>query len=217
MWNYVTNFTNYLIPHPNMRPFAEDLNFLTSNHVIGIFQQGDAFNVRAGDMLPLRCWLLAHLLWDPSKDQSKLREEFLSGYFGAAGPALGRYLNLVNSAADQSGFRRGCYAGDIRWINDDMMRAMDKLFDEAANSVANDAILLKRVQRERLVIDHLHLLRDPSVQKKNRGNPSTQPAREAYEEHVRQYAAQAKAMGVKHASEGQDLGTYIKKLLDRGR
>jgi hypothetical protein len=60
IWNYVTSFANYLIPQPNMDSLGQDLKFFVDNHVIGVFEQGDAYNKLAGDFLPLRTWLLAH-------------------------------------------------------------------------------------------------------------------------------------------------------------
>ncbi|MEA2708527.1 MAG: hypothetical protein QOF78_1128, partial [Phycisphaerales bacterium] len=35
VWNYVTNFANYLIPHPNLKPLADDLRFFADHNVIG--------------------------------------------------------------------------------------------------------------------------------------------------------------------------------------
>src|SRR4051812_31654509 len=81
VWNYVTNFNFPTIPHPNLTAIGPDLKFFADNHVVGVFEQGDAGNQLAGDMLPLRVWLMSHLMWDPSKDSEKLISEFLSGYF----------------------------------------------------------------------------------------------------------------------------------------
>jgi hypothetical protein len=99
IWNYVTNFADYVIPHPNMTPLAADLRFFADHNVIGVFEQGDSLNDRAGDFLPLRTWLLVKLLWDPSQDQAKLTEEFLNGYYGAAGPHLAKSLADAGCAA----------------------------------------------------------------------------------------------------------------------
>ncbi len=86
-WNYVTNFNFPTIPHPNIQPLGPDLRFFVDHHVVGVFEQGDSSNILAGDMLPLRVWLLSKLMWDPSQNQDKLIDEFCNGYFGAAGPS----------------------------------------------------------------------------------------------------------------------------------
>jgi hypothetical protein len=222
IWNYVTSFTDYLIPHPNMTPFSDDLKFFQQNHVVGIFEQGDAFNRGVGDFLPLRAWLLAHLLWDPSRDQKTLRNEFLSGYYGAAGPYLGEYLDLVNSAADLHGFRLGCYNGDTSFLSaDDLVKAND-LFDRAAKAVENTPDLLHRVQRERLELDHVMLLRyniGAQLSKARKKSPTTREAAKIvcadYDSKAEAFIRSAKSNGVVSFSEGQSFDSYAPSLLAR--
>ena len=82
VWDYVTNFSSYIVPHPNMRVLAPNIRFFTDHHVIGLFEQGDSQST-IGDFLRLRAWLLAHLMWDPARDEEALIAEFLQGYYGA--------------------------------------------------------------------------------------------------------------------------------------
>lgn len=205
VWNYVTNFHNYLVPHPNMTPFADDLRFFAANHVVGVFEQGDAFNKLAGDMLPLRCWLLAHLLWDPSRDQTKLRDEFLNGYYGAAGPHLGKYLDLVNAASADPKFRAYCGNNDFSYMSPQAMQQSTKLFDDAAKAVAGDAELGRRVQRERLAFTHVALMKFDL-----KSSPS------GYRDEVRRWADEAKTLGVVNYSESQRLDAYVPAFEMRG-
>jgi hypothetical protein len=72
IWNYVTNFSSYTIPHPNWSALGDDLRFFVDHKVVGVFEQADSANHLAGYMLPLRCWLQAKLLWNPSLDQAAL-------------------------------------------------------------------------------------------------------------------------------------------------
>ncbi len=144
VWNYVTNFGNYLIPHPNMTPFDEDLRWFVDHHVVGVFEQGDATTVKAGDMLPLRCWLLAHLLWKPDADQTALRDEFLNGYFGAAGPSLAKYLDLINGVSKQPNRFLPTGNNEVPFLTADMVKQANALFDEAKQAVAGGAVLALR-------------------------------------------------------------------------
>ena len=206
IWNYVTNFANYLIPHPNIEPLADDLRFFVANRTIGVFQQGDALNAGGGDFLPLRTWLLAKLLWNPSLDQEALTHEFLSGYYGAAGPHLAKYLDLITAGAKNKGFI-GCYNKDVSYISDEALTQAMKLFDDAAAAVAGDDVLTKRLARERLAVDHVRLLR---------WKITDDAARQAYAAAAKAYVASAREIGVRNVSEMQGFDAHASGLLMRG-
>ena len=87
IWDYVTNFQAYLVPHPNFHVLAPNLRYFVRQGAIGIFEQGDS-GCRVGDFVRLRAWYLAHLLWNPDADEQRLLDEFTNGYYGAAGPYL---------------------------------------------------------------------------------------------------------------------------------
>ncbi|HZZ44264.1 MAG TPA: DUF4838 domain-containing protein, partial [Tepidisphaeraceae bacterium] len=157
IWNYVTNFANYLIPHPNLTPIAADLRLFAANHVIGVFEQSDAFNYPAGDFLQLRVWLESHLLWNPSLDQRALTTEFLDGYYGPAGKPLLQYLDLINAPAADPKFFRGCYHKTADFLTSANLADATNLFDQAESAVASDPILLKRVRIQRLILDNVKL------------------------------------------------------------
>ena len=159
VWNYVTNFSNYILPHPNMRVLAPNLRFFVDHKVVGLFEQGDS-QCSVGDFVRLRAWLLAHLMWDPRRDDKALVREFLDGYYGAAGPYLLEYLDLVHDAAGRSGVYLRCYMQDTAaWLTPDDVNKATKLFDKAAKAVAGDPLLSLRVRRERMPLDHVWLKR----------------------------------------------------------
>jgi hypothetical protein len=159
VWDYVTNFSNYLLPHPNLRSLAPNIRFFVNNNTIGLFEQGDA-GCSCSDFPELRAWLLAHLMWDPSRDDKALIHEFLTGYYGPAAPMLEEYINLINDAMEKSGACLHCFmASTSSWFGlDEINRAM-VLFDEAQKSVESDPVLLKRVKRARMPLDHERLCR----------------------------------------------------------
>jgi len=159
VWDYVTNFSNYIVPHPNMRVLAPNIRFFTDNHVIGLFEQGDSQST-IGDFLRLRAWLLAHLMWDPSRDEEALIAEFLKGYYGAAAPHLRRYLNIIHDAGERSGVYLRCFMSDTSpYLSLDDLNAATRAFSETQAAVAGDPVLSRRLQRERLPLDHVWLQR----------------------------------------------------------
>ena len=159
VWNYVTNFANFLLPHPNMPALGEDIRFFVKHKTLGLFEQGDAYST-TGDFIRLRTWVLAHLLWDPSLDQEALVREFVEGYYGPAAPHLLAYLDLLHEAVEKSGARLGCFTRDTSsWLALEVLNEATRLFDRAAEAVADDPGLTERIRRERLPLDHVWLNR----------------------------------------------------------
>ncbi|MBT4815891.1 MAG: DUF4838 domain-containing protein, partial [Lentisphaerae bacterium] len=101
IWDYVTNFHGYLLPHPNFHVLAENLRFFVKHKAIGVFEQGDS-GCRVGDFVRLRAWYLAHLLWNPEADENALLAEFMSGYYGAAATHLTTYIQLMSQAGQRA-------------------------------------------------------------------------------------------------------------------
>jgi len=159
VWNYVTNFSNYILPHANMRVLAPNLRFFVNNNVIGLFEQGDS-TCAIGDFVRLRAWLLAHLMWNPDSDEKALIQEFMDGYYGAAAPHLMAYLNLIHDAAERSGVYLRCFMNDTAgWLTVDDLNQAVRHFEKAAEAVAEDPALSERVRRERMPLDHVWLKR----------------------------------------------------------
>jgi len=171
VWNYVTNFHNFLLPHPNMRALADDVRFFVEHKTLGLFEQGDAYST-TGDFLRLRAWVLAHLMWDPSRDQDALVREFVEGYYGPAAPHLLAYLDLVHDAVAQSDAYLRCGMSDTSsWLSLDALTQATRLFDRAAEAVAGDPVLAERIDRERIPLDLVWLNRYDALQReaKHRG------------------------------------------------
>jgi len=159
IWNYVTNFANYLLPHPNLRVLAPNIRFFIEHNAVALFEQGDSGS-SCSDFPKLRAWLLAHLMWDPSRDEKALIAEFLEGYYGPAAGPLQEYIDLIHDAAEQSGVYLRCYMADTSsWLGLGDLNQATQLFDEAAKRTADDAVLDSRVLRARMPLDHVWLNR----------------------------------------------------------
>ncbi len=188
IWNYVTNFRNYILPHPNLRVLAPNLRFFVRHGAVSVFEQGDSGS-SIGDFVRLRAWVLAHLMWDPSRDDKALIDEFLTGYYGPAGRHLKAYLELVHDAFRRRGGVLRCYHTHTDYLTPDELAKAMALFEQAAKAVAGDPVLARRVRRERLPLDHLRLLRSASLQIGSRltGEPSValKGPKAACEEYIR--------------------------------
>jgi len=211
IWDYVTDFSRYLQPHPNMRVLAPNIRFFVDNNVIGLFEQGDSYTT-TGDFIRLRTWLFGHLEWNPSADEKKLTKEFLNGYYGKAGPYLKQYLDLVHDAQAKSGKFMGCYNQDLSFLTLPVMNKATELFAKAEQAVAKDPVLAARVRRERLSLDYAWLVRWKDL-KKEAGKTNAEYAgpadpKKASEEFIQL----SREWGNKFFSEGSPLDDHIAEL-----
>jgi hypothetical protein len=166
-WDYVTDFSSYMLPHPNLRVLAPNIRFFVKHGATGLFEQGDAL-CAAGDFVRLRHWLISHLLWNPGLDEKKLLDAFLRGYYGEkTGLALKRYLDFIHDRAEASGVALGCYHENVtRWLDFAGVCEATRLMNEAlataeteeARDPVNNKGLRDKVVREKLPLDHVWLI-----------------------------------------------------------
>jgi hypothetical protein len=83
VWDYSTDFRNYIHPHPNWFTLGPDVRIFQNLGVKGLFSEG-AYAGHGSEMAELRAWVLARLMWNPRQDDRALIKEFLEGYYGKA-------------------------------------------------------------------------------------------------------------------------------------
>lgn len=165
VWNYVTNFVETTLPHPNWDGMGADLRFFAANKVKGVFEQGDQYTNGVGDFVQLRTWMLSKLMWNPSLDQDKVIDEFMKGYYGAAAPPLRAYIDTVQKAFRSKSRTLNKYSKDFSFLSLDVMNELTRLSDQAAMAVKDDPVLSDRVRRERLSLDYAWLYRYKILQR----------------------------------------------------
>jgi hypothetical protein len=155
VWDYTTNFRHYFRCHPNLRVLGPNIRFFVEHKVKGIFEQG-AYTSYGAEMAELRAWVLAKLLWDPRLDDEKLIDEFLEGYYGAAGGHIGEYLDVMHDAVDVSGYYLGClpsYNEPVPgYLNFEALSAGWGHLAAAEEAVGGEAELLNRVKVAQLPV-----------------------------------------------------------------
>jgi hypothetical protein len=158
VWNYVTNFSSYMLPQPNLHTLADDIRFFVRNNTIGLFEQGD-ISCDAGDFVRMRNWVISHLMWNPELDENRLIDEFLAGYYGEkAAPFLRAYWDLLTAACRESGVYLRCYmhATDA-WLGVPAYAEAARLMRQAVE-VTDDETLRTRLRREEIPLKYVLLL-----------------------------------------------------------
>ena len=180
IWDYVTNFSHYWMPHPNFHVLADNIRFFRENGVKGVFEQGCAAE-GGGEFTGLRAYLLSKALWDPDIDENLVIDEYLTGVYGQAGPYMRLYLETVYNAVNDKGCHLYCFNHpDKPWHTMDLVETCEKIFDEAEKVAPNEQILL-RVQRQRLAVRYLRILLTP------KGSPERNALIDAFEPDARRF------------------------------
>ncbi|MBA3709782.1 MAG: DUF4838 domain-containing protein [Planctomycetes bacterium] len=168
IWDYTTSFTHYALPYPDLRVLGPNVASYARNHVRGVLEQGNHTGPGA-EFAELRGWVLAQLLWDPTRDAQALIDEFLRGYYGAAAPRLREYIDLVHDRCESSGCELTIDAGpDLPFYTANLLSRCDRLLTAARATVADDPVLLGRVELASVPIRYVaaarwkHLCADPA-------------------------------------------------------
>jgi hypothetical protein len=159
VWDYTTDFSHYIQPHPNYGVLAPNIRLFVRHNVRGIFEQG-AYQSWGSEMAELRSWVLAKLLWDPGLDEGALRKEFLAGYYGPAAGAMGDYLQGLERALSKSGDALGCYSPtDAGFLSFGTLARSWDLLGSAARKARRSAEYARRVRRATIPVAYAVLAR----------------------------------------------------------
>ncbi|MBE6200114.1 MAG: DUF4838 domain-containing protein [Rikenellaceae bacterium] len=161
IWDYVTNFRQYLAPFPNFNVLAPNIKTFIDHNVIGIYEEGQ-YQSTGGSFADLRTWVLNKLLWNPEQDTMALVDDFIGGYYGAAAPYVKKYFNLCHKQLKDDMVLDIYYVENHPIFSEEFLKRANKLVDKACEAVENESDELKyRVDLVRLQMKYLHLVRKP--------------------------------------------------------
>lgn len=189
IWDYVVNFENYVLPHPNWYTMGPNIAFFVKNNVTGVFEQG-CYTSDGGEMAELRTWVLAKLMWNPALNAAALIDEFLVGYYGLAAEHVDAYMKLIYGTAMAIDFNPGSYliqrfhaklkdgsparkglfldlaaTWDAPFLPDDVILQSLRIFNAAEAAVRADSVLQERVALARLPVLFALLVRWPEIKR----------------------------------------------------
>lgn len=210
IWDYATDFVSYMMPHPNLDVLGPNLRLFAGSGVTGVFEQGDAL-CSAGSFAALEHWVIAHLLWDPSRDARGLRDAFILGYYGeAAAPHVRRCRDIVDGAgakAAAQGIKVGCYHLSVTNFMDRAaaLAAADALDRAIGAAERSGGPYAERLRREKLSFDHMKLVSWKDWELEG-----------SRDEAFRAWAAECRRFGVEAWRETTDRGDFGKYLKANG-
>jgi len=211
IWDYTTDFSHYIQPHPNYGVLGPNIRLFVQNNVRGIFEQG-AYQSWGSEMAELRAWMLAKLLWNPAHDPDKLRQEFLSGYYGPAAKEVSDYLALLERAVSEAGDDLGCYSpATAKFLSLETVRQSWDILKKAEIKTGGKAELVKRLRRVQMPVAYVAIVRWGDFQKEARENGLKWPWPGSRQELLRWFLDSARSEGVTMISEWQTLDDWAAK------
>jgi len=159
VWDYVTDFTHYLLPFPNQRVRNDNIRFYVANNVKGIFEQ-DTYNTPHSELAELGGYLTAKFLWNPDYDEETAVNEFLEGYYGKAAGPIRTYLDVLHNRVEQENIHVNIWVPPSHpHLTEELLVEADTLWQQAEDAVADDPEVLRRVKLSRMSVDYAILER----------------------------------------------------------
>lgn len=217
IWDYTTNFRHYILPHPNLRVLGPNVKFFADHNVTGIFEQG-AYTSYGAEMAELRAWVLAKLLWDPTRDGEALVNEFLSGYYGPAAPSITAYLKVMHDGVEASGDWLGCFeAHTAKFLSFDNLARGWQHLKAAEQAAADDPDLRFRVQVAQLPVMYTFMMRWKQMREDAKAGNAEWPMPDSIQETYDQFMAIAKKKNVTRLNEWQEGFVALDQALAENR
>ncbi|WP_242116993.1 DUF4838 domain-containing protein [Aestuariivivens sediminicola] len=156
IWDYTTQFTNFLAPFPNLHTLQPNIQFFRNNSTRWVFEQ---HSHNPSELFQLRSYLMAKLLWNPDENVDELITEFTNGYYKEAGPFIKTYIDTIHAEIQKHpDFFLFLYGDPSQafdtYLNTTLLNYYSSLFDEAEVAVADRPEILKRVKEARLGVDY---------------------------------------------------------------
>jgi len=159
IWDYTTQFTNFLAPFPNIRTLQPNIQFFRDNHAKWIFEQ---HSHNPSELFELRSYLTAKLLWNPDLDADEIINEFVHGYYEEAGLYVKKYIDLVHDELEKDDTFFLYLYGDpaqafTSFLSAGLLQQYNTFFNDAEKAVANKPDVLQRVRAARISTDYAML------------------------------------------------------------
>ena len=163
IWDYVVNFSHYVMPYPNFKVLQPNIQTLRENNSIGIMEQA-AYQSRGGEFSELKSYLISRLLWNPDCDVEKVINDFIYGYYGRGGKFVKQYFDLAqNLITPQTHIHFGLTPQD-RIFSETFVNEACQIFEEALKVAENDE-MAGRIEMAYLPVLYLKCKRTPVLAK----------------------------------------------------
>jgi hypothetical protein len=163
IWDYVVNFSHYIMPYPNFKVLQPNIQTFRDNNTIGIMEQA-AYQGRGGEFSELRAYLISKLLWNPDCNGDDVVNDFMYGYYGRAGKYIRQYYDLLHGLITPETHIHFNLSPDDQIFSEQFIHDSYEILEEA-KKVAENNEMLRRIELASLPILYLKCLRSPLLAK----------------------------------------------------
>ena len=142
IWDYYAAFSNFLVPYPSLLNMESNIRTYREFGAKGIFAQLPFGSI--SQLVELKTWIFAKLVWNPSLNEQKLIAQFLKANYGKAAPYISEYIYMLNRVKGNKWVGTG---GTKKWLPVKNMIEADKFFEKAQTSVADNQVVAKRIRK----------------------------------------------------------------------
>lgn len=208
IWDYTTDFNHYLLPFPNLDALVPNIRFLAENEAKGILAQG-SHSTAGAEFEALRMWVMAKAMWQPEADGKALIKEFVDGYYGAAGTAIEKYIDIIHGPGRaHPNMSATCYALlDAAWLAPEVIADAEAVLQEAERAVAGNPALLARAQHAHLPIWYVLLKR--GTQSKTWAAASAKVGGLSIESVAEKFCLAVNTQGIGGIAEGEGIKPFV--------
>lgn len=151
IWDYNIQFASPIAPFPNLHTIGPNIQFYTENNVRSLFMQATGDK---GEFAHLRAYLISKLMWNPDDDPQSIINDFTSGYYGAGGEYIRKYIDTMRDALLKSEFKLQIFGyprdAAASYLSYSLMKEYKHLFDKAEAAVRDNPVFLRRIREARL-------------------------------------------------------------------
>lgn len=168
IWDYAVNFRNYLLPFPNFRSMAKNIELYKKHNVKGLLMQGNFSYGGKGFFDELKSYVAARLLSDTKESLDYLIKDFCDNYYGIkSSKYVIDYLNMwEDEIYDKTLWLYDDADSDL--FTDELIEKGTKLLQLAFVNTDND-IYKERIEILLLGMQYAYLVRLP-MDSENRNN-----------------------------------------------
>jgi hypothetical protein len=154
IWDYTTNYGNFLGPFNNFDVMQKNMQYFAENNVKGIYEEGNYMAAQCNaEFAELRAYLLCKLLWDPYLDYDKTMNDFLRAYYGKGWQYVREYIDMTVKNSGNCNKHMAIWSDmtskGVFDLTKNEIAYCDELWAKAAE-LADNEIILKNVKMSEL-------------------------------------------------------------------